>query len=270
MSKYIAEELQFRTLTKTSNPWKTVSSIIMAIVDEAYFEAGSNALSFRSMDPSHIALVDVIWPDSDFEEYKCHSTIKFGFRISEFAKIVKRSNSNDSIEVGIKDNSLCIRSTGSYTRSYKMNLIESSGSNTSPLPQLSFDSKIVISISAFDKILSDIQVISDNITIETFAGLTAARFSGSSDNGNAMVRIDNDHNNRSDGLEGNVLKQITVKENSKSSYNTDYISKIVKAISSISDDNMTLEFSSKKPLRLEFVMQGSLKTQFFLAPRVDN
>ncbi len=85
-----------------------------------------------------------------------------------------------------------------------------------------------------------------------------------------MVRIDNDHNNRSDGLEGNVLKQITVKENSRSSYNTDYISKIVKAISSISDDNMTMEFSSKKPLRLEFVMQDSLKTQFFLAPRVDN
>jgi DNA polymerase III sliding clamp (beta) subunit (PCNA family) len=142
MSKYIAEELQFHTLTKTSNPWKTVSSIIMAIVDEAYFEAGSNALSFRSMDPSHIALVDVIWPDSDFEEYKCHSTIKFGFRISEFAKIIKRSNSNDPIEVGIKDNCLCIRSTGSYILSYKVNLIESSGSNTSPLPQLSFDSKM--------------------------------------------------------------------------------------------------------------------------------
>jgi proliferating cell nuclear antigen len=68
----------------------------------------------------------------------------------------------------------------------------------------------------------------------------------------------------------NLLKQLTVKENSKSSYNIDYISKIVKAISSISDDNMTLEFSSKKPLRLEFAIQGSLNTQFFLAPRVDN
>jgi proliferating cell nuclear antigen len=128
---------------------------------------------------------------------------------------------------------------------------------------------MVISISAFDKILSDIQVISDNITMETFAAATAAKFSGSSDNGNAVVTIDND-NNKNDNLAANLLKQLTVKENSKSSYNIDYISKIVKAISSISDDNMTLEFSSKKPLRLEFTMQGSLKTQFFLAPRVDN
>jgi proliferating cell nuclear antigen len=267
MSKYVAEELHFHTLTKTADPWRTVSSIIMTIVDEAYFEAGSNALTFRSMDPSHIALVDVTWPSSNFEEYRCHSTIKFGFRISEFAKIVKRSNSNDSIQVGIKDNSLCIRSTGSYTRSYKMNLIESSGSNPSPLPQLSFDTKIVISIAAFDKILSDIQVISDNITIETFAAETVAKFSGSSDNGNAVVTVDN---NNSDNSVANLLKQFTVKGNNKSSYNIDYISKIVKAISSISADNVTLEFSSKKPLRLEFAIQGSLKTQFFLAPRVND
>jgi proliferating cell nuclear antigen len=66
------------------------------------------------------------------------------------------------------------------------------------------------------------------------------------------------------------LKQFTVKGNNKSSYNIDYISKIVKAISSISADNVTLEFSSKKPLRLEFAIQGSLKTQFFLAPRVND
>jgi proliferating cell nuclear antigen len=150
-----------------------------------------------------------------------------------------------------------------------MNLIESSGSNPSPLPQLSFDSKMVISISAFDKILSDIQVISDNITIETVAGTAATKFSGSSDNCNAMVKVDND-NNKSNNLAGSLLKQLTVKENSKSYYNIEYISKIVKAISSVSDDNMTLEFSSKKPLRLEFVIQGALKTQFFLAPRVDN
>src|SRR5919198_6175153 len=263
MSKDLAEELHFQTLTRTSDPWKTVSSIIMTVVDEAYFEAGSDGLTFRSMDPSHIALVDLNWPGSDFDEYKCPSTIKFGFRITEFAKLAKRMNPNDSMEVAIKDNSLCIRSTGSYARSYKMNLIESSGSNTSPLPQLSFDSKMVISISAFDKILSDIQVISDNITIETVAGTAATKFSGSSDNCNAMVKVDND-NNKSNNLAGSLLKQLTVKENSKSYYNIEYISKIVKAISSVSDDNMTLEFSSKKPLRLEFVIQGALKTQFFL------
>jgi proliferating cell nuclear antigen len=275
MSKDLAEELHFQTLTRTSDPWKTVSSIIMTVVDEAYFEAGSDGLTFRSMDPSHIALVDLNWPGSDFDEYKCPSTIKFGFRITEFAKLAKRMNPNDSMEVAIKDNSLCIRSTGSYARSYKMNLIESSGSNTSPLPQLSFDSKMDISISAFDKILSDIQVISDNITMETVAGTDGAKFSGRRDNADAMVKVgnndfDNKSRNNNNNIIGNPIIDLRVNENSKSSYNIDYISKVVKAISSISDGYMTLEFSSKKPLRLGFVIQGTLKAQFFLAPRADN
>jgi hypothetical protein len=49
----------------------------------------------------------------------------------------------------------------------------------------------------------------------------------------------------------------------------DYISKIVRALAP-SCDTITLEYSSKKPLRLEFVLLNALKVQFFLAPRIDN
>ncbi len=238
----------------------------MTIVDEASFEAGSTGLTFRSMDPSHVALVDLSWPNSAFERYECPSTIKFGLKMSDFAKIIKRSNSNDSIEIGLKGNSLNIKTTGGYTRYYKMNLIESADANASPLPKLSFEGKIVIRAAAFDKILSDIQVVSDNISIETIAGKKAVTFSGISDNGNATVTIDygDDKNNAE-----NPLQELAVKEDSKSTYNIDYISKIVKALGPASD-TITIEYSSKKPLKLQFVLLNALKVQFFLAPRVDN
>ena len=224
--------------------------------------AGSTGLTFRSMDPSHVALVDLSWPNSAFEKYECPSTIKFGLKMSDFAKIIKRSNSNDSIEIGIKDNSLNIKTTGSYTRNYKMNLIESADTNASPLPKLSFDSKIVIGISALDKVLNDIHVTSDNIGIETIAGKTAVTFSGSNDTGTAIVTVDENNNPE------NLLQEVAVKENSISSYNIDYISKIVRALSCASD-TISLEYSSKKPLRLEFTAFNALKVQFFLAPRID-
>jgi DNA polymerase III sliding clamp (beta) subunit (PCNA family) len=108
-------ELQFTAVSKSSEIWKSVSSVIMTIVDEASFEAGSTGLTFRSMDPSHVALVDLSWPNSAFEKYECPSTIKFGLRMSDFAKIIKRSNSNDSIEIGLKGNSLNIKTTGGYS-----------------------------------------------------------------------------------------------------------------------------------------------------------
>jgi proliferating cell nuclear antigen len=277
-SKSVAEqELHFLAVTKTSEIWRSISSAIMTIVDEAYFEAGPKGLGFRSMDPSHIALIDISWPNTAFEKYECTSAVKFGLKISDFAKIMKRTNPNDLVEVNANvkasDSSLNIKTTGGYIRNYKINLLTFGDEKSSPLPKLTFDSKMIIGAYALDKIMTDIQVIASNMTIETIAGKSAVTFSGNTDNGDAMIVVDNTNNNDNDRKEKEdplcTVQEVIVKENSKSAYNMDYILKIVKALAP-SCDTITLEYSSKKPLRLEFVLLNALKVQFFLAPRIDN
>ena len=86
---------------------------------------------------------------------------------------------------------------------------------------------------------------------------------GTNDSSNCTVILDDKSR-----TEENKLQEVTVKENSKSTYNMDYISKILKIISSASDI-LTLEYSSKKPIRLEFGLLNAVWVQFFLAPRVD-
>jgi len=271
-SKSISE-LHFFTITKTSEIWKSISSAIMTIIDEALFDAGPQGITFRSMDPSHIALIDINWPSSAFEKYHCDSAIKFGVRIDEFSKIIKRANTNDSIEIGVvSDNSsLNIKTTdGGYLRDYKMRLIESTG-NRSPLPQMIFDSKIVIGIATLDKILSDVGAISEKITIDSSSISTNKKtviFSGDSDRGKAKVTMDVDDDNNKSKVE--LLEEITVKENSKSTYNIDFISKIIRAIGHQSSNLVTMEYSSNKPLRLEFLLSGAVKLQFYLAPKVQD
>jgi proliferating cell nuclear antigen len=275
MSKSISE-LQFFTITKNSDIWNSVSSAIMTIIDEALFDAGPEGITFRSMDPSHIALIDINWPSSAFEQYHCSSTMKFGVRIDEFSKIIKRANANESIEIGIQDNSsLNVKTSGSgYLRNYKMRLIESTGNVSSPLPQMTFNSKIIIGIAALDKILNDVGVISEKITIDTSSNSisnnkTTAIFSGNSDRGEARIimQSDNDDKNKVESLQ-----EITVRENSKSTYNIDFISKIIRAIGNQSSSNLvTIEYSSNKPLRLEFILlSGMVRIQFYLAPRVQD
>ena len=273
-SKSISE-LHFFTITKTSEIWKSISSAIMTIIDEALFDAGPQGITFRSMDPSHIALIDINWPSSAFEKYHCDSTIKFGVRIDEFAKIIKRANANDSIEIGVVlDNSslnIKTQSDGGYLRNYKMRLIESTG-NTSPLPQMTFDSKIVIGIATLDKILSDVGAISEKITIDSSSGGISTNkktviFSGDSDRGEARVTMDA----ADDKSKVELLENITIKENSKSTYNIDFISKIIRAIGHQSSNLVTIEYSSNKPLRLEFLLlSGMVKLQFYLAPRIQD
>jgi DNA polymerase III sliding clamp (beta) subunit (PCNA family) len=114
-----------------------------------------------------------------------------------------------------------------------------------------------------DKIFSDVEVVSKNITIETSIDeKMVAKFSGNSDSGSVALTVDGKSK-----IE--TIQDITVKENSKSGYNMDYVSKIVKILSPVCN-NVVIEYSSKKPLKLGFVLPNSLTVEFFLAPRIEN
>ncbi len=248
----------FVAKTKSPEEWKVVNSAISTLVDEATFEATSEGISFRGMDPSHVALIDIFWPNTAFESYKCDSELKFGVRISEFSKLIKRTDKKDELEVSIIDEDvLRIKTMGSYKREYKMRLIESTTVST-PLPKLSFNSKLVLSLSSFDKILSDIEVVSEYVEIESYPD--RIEFVGKSDTGEAVVTMEPN----SEGLE-----EINVKEESKATYSLDYLLKIVKSVSSVGV-SAAIEYSTKMPIRLEFRIANIGRIHFYLAPRVQD
>jgi proliferating cell nuclear antigen len=171
--------LVFVARTKSPDEWKAITSAISTLVDEATFEATLEGISFRGMDPSHVALIDIQWPNSSFDRYECDSSVKFGVRVDEFAKLIRRGDRKDTVEVTVSnDSKLVVKLTNGYNREYKMRLIESSSSST-PLPKLNFNSKIVMTGGAFDKILSDIQVVSEYISLQSDSN--RVNFSGKGD-----------------------------------------------------------------------------------------
>ena len=244
--------------SKTPDEWKAVASAISTLVDEATFEAAAEGISFRGMDPSHIALIDIHWPNHAFEKYECDSLVKFGIRIDEFSKLIKRADKKDAIEISLSDDSMLhVKMSNGYKREYKTRLIESSASST-PLPKLNFNSKAVLTAMAFDKVLSDVQVVSEYISIESKPG--KINFSGRGDSGEADIALEA-------GNEG--LEDLAVKEESKATYSLDYLSKITKAVVSMGG-SVTAEYSNKMPLRLEFKIANVGRIHFYLAPRVQD
>jgi len=121
--------MEFSAKTNTSDEWKAIISAISTLVEEATFEATVEGISFRGMDPSHVALIDISWPNSAFEKYSCDGDIKFGVRIDEFSKIIKRAEKSESVEINISEDSMLHVSIGK-NKKYKMRLIESSASDT--------------------------------------------------------------------------------------------------------------------------------------------
>ena len=248
--------MEFSARTSTSNEWKAVISAITTLVEEATFEATVEGISFRGMDPSHVALIDISWPNSAFEKYSCDSDIKFGVRIDEFSKLIKRAEKSEGIEINISDDNMLHVSIGK-NKKYKMRLIESSASDT-PLPKISYDSKIALSSARLAKILGDIDVVSDYLSIKTTS--KNAEFSGKGDAGEAVINLEKNKDE---------LEDIYVSQESTGTYSLEYLDPIVKAVGGTAD-SIICEFSSEKPLRIEFKVANIGRIHFYLAPRVES
>jgi proliferating cell nuclear antigen len=247
----------FFAKTSTSTEWKAVASAIKTLVEEATFEATSETLIFRAMDPSHIALVDLNWPNTAFEKYECDKQFKFSIRVEDFVKLIGRSDTKDSVEISsTEEDTLLLRLMNGYKREFRIHLIESTTS-TAPLPKLDLDARVLMSKTVFEKVLNDISVVADQVTVHALKENIS--FSGKSDIGAATIQLDKN---------GADILELDVKEECKATYNIDYLIGISKAIGGASDTIMC-EYASKKPIRLEFKLneQGSM-VHYFLAPRI--
>ena len=249
-------DLVFSAKTSGSEEWKAVISAVSTLVEEATFEATVEGISFRGMDPSHVALIDIKWPNTAFEKYECDGDIKFGVRIDEFSKLIKRADKSNQIEINISDDNMLLVTVGK-NKKYKMRLIESSASDT-PLPKIPYDSKISLTSSTFDKILGDVQVVSDYLIVSTAE--TQAEFSGKGDSGEVNIILEKNKDE---------LTELDVQADSSGTYSLEYIIPLVKAVGT-TVETITCEFSSAKPLRIEFKVANLGRIHFYLAPRVEN
>ena len=249
-------DLVFSAKTSGSDDLKAIISAISTLVEEATFVASAEGITFRGMDPSHVALIDISWPNSAFEKYECDSDIKFGVRIDEFSKLIKRADKQDGIEISISEDNMLLVTIGK-NKKYKIRLIESSATDT-PLPKIPYDAKIELTSTAFDKILGDVQVVSDYLTIT--ATESKAEFSGKGDSGEVAIELEKDKDK---------LQNLSAKDESTGTYSLEYLNPVVKAVGTTAG-TVTCEYSSAKPLRIEFKVANIGRIHFYLAPRVES
>lgn len=247
----------FAAKTNGSDDLKAIISAISTLVEEATFVANAEGITFRGMDPSHVALIDISWPNSAFEEYECDSDIKFGVRIDEFSKLIKRASKKENIHISISQDNWLLVNIGK-NKKYRMRLVESSATNT-PLPRVPYDAKVEIPIGIFDKLLGDVQVVSEYLTMS--ATESRAVFSGKGDSGEVSIEMEAD--------DKDSIQSIEVKKDSTGTYSLEYLNPIVDAVKPTTD-TVTCEYSEAKPLRIEFKVANIGTIHFYLAPRVES
>ncbi|WP_455364390.1 proliferating cell nuclear antigen (pcna) [[Eubacterium] cellulosolvens] len=248
----------FKAVMSDARLWRGLLSAISPLIDEANFTATSEGLKLRSMDPSHVAMVDFELPTSAFKEYTCTELKKIRINLESMLKLLKRSKTGETIELVYDEESKKIHMTlqDKIKKVYVIPTLETIEEET-PTPKVNFNSLIKIPSTVFKEIIDDTQEVSDNVKLEA----TSERFTVS-----ASTELSSGRFEIEKGAE--TLLDIQVKEPSTATYNLSYLSDMVKGGGDTSEI-LSLEFSTNMPLRLKFEMPQSGQIVYYLAPRIE-
>jgi proliferating cell nuclear antigen len=248
----------FKASVSDAKLWKNLLAAISTLIEEADFNATPDGIKLRSMDPSHVAMVDFEWQKTAFEEYTCQEPTKIRVNIASMLKLLKRVGSDEILEMlyDEKTRKLNLTLKGKMMRKFTIPTLDPAQEEV-PTPKITFNSKVKLTASTLRDIIDDVQAVSDNVRLETTPEkLTAA---ATTELSSAVIELEK---------ASEMLIELDVKEPSKATFNLNYLSEITKAGASAAEI-VTVEFSSNMPIRLEFDIPQQGRLSYYLAPRIE-
>jgi proliferating cell nuclear antigen len=236
--------------------WRSSLRAINKISDETIFTFNKEGITFRGMDPTHVALLEVNFPKSSFTEFSSSNLI-FGINVKEFLKSVTGIKKNDVVELIIKrKNVLKIKINGEQKNDINLTLIDESKVNQ-PLPRIDTKSKISLALDLLGDILLNIEKDSEQLMINSLED--GIEFSGKEGIKNNKINL----------KKGSIdLPLHDIEEESISSYDIGFMVKIIKSIGK-SCKIVNMEYGNQTPVKILFKMSSMAKAEYYLAPRVE-
>lgn len=248
----------FKAVVQDAKIWKNLLTAISTLIEEADFNTTENGLKLRSMDPSHVAMVDFEWSKEAFEEYVCDTPTNIRVNITTMLKLLRRSKSEESLEISYDEENKKVDLTlrGKILKKFTMPTLESVEEEV-PTPKLSFNARVKLMSETLKEIVEDSETVSDNINFKAKENKLFVK--ASSELSNVGMEL-----SKTDG----ALLELEIKEESDATFNLSYFGEMVKAGSATSEV-ATIEFSTNMPIRLEFEMSQQGKLMYYLAPRIE-
>lgn len=239
--------------------WRHVMSGIAKIIDEGVFIVDpEEGFKLRSMDPSHVALIDLRFPPSSFDEFEVDGRKELKVSIEDLAKVLRRAGKNDQLELEADEEKFYVvfRSSRSYRR-FGLPLLDIAAEEVPEL-ELEFKASVTLSPDMFRDIVKDVELIGDVIRFHVDEEKFKA--SSSSDLGEVEVELGM--------LEGEGLIEINVSDPpQEASYTLDYFSHLVAGARVA--ENVTVELSTDMPVKVTYQLPQDAVFSFLVAPRAE-
>jgi proliferating cell nuclear antigen len=269
---------QFTMRFPSAYLFDNIIKIAKSVVEETNFEVSPNGLGFRTMDSSHVSLVNILIAPSSFEKFEADVVSKFAVRTEDFVRLLAAAEKKEGLELRMDDqqqeDTLLFRLLDSTRMEYELHLIESFSGET-PLPRLEYDTTAVVTVRLLLKIIKKLKAIggrpNSDISITIAATKDEISFGGESEVGKGSSEFSK--------LDAEVL-DLQCRQDSKSTYSADYLGAFLKASKGLGEV-VILDFSTNRPLRVRYKIDDtgySLHIQdevrsyvdYYLAPRVSD
>jgi len=256
--QYERREHMFKASFADAKIWKNLLTAISTLIEESDFEITPDAMKLRSMDPSHVAMVDFELQNSAFESYSCTAPLKIRVNMNSMLKLLRRVGSDEHLEIVYDEGTKKIEMTlkGKMMRRFTMPTLEPAEEEV-PTPKLTFNTRVKMIAGSLRDMIEDSQAISDNVKFESSVQKFVVNASGQLST--ATIELEK-------GSE--ALLDLEVKEPSKATFNLNYLAEIIKAGSTASEV-VTVEYSTNMPVRIQFEMPQQGRLQYYLAPRIE-
>jgi len=239
--------------------FRRLINALAAVADEVTFNITTEEITVRQIDPSRVALVDFALSKAFFSEWQIEKPTKLTVTTKDFMSLLRRTHKNDKLTITQPvENKLALTFTRPLlNRKFTLSLFQEE-KETTPLPKISFTTKVVMIASAINQAIADIQLASNAATI-TVNNEKIVLTSVEAATVDALVEFDK-------GSEELLILEAA--EQAKATFSLAYLSAILNAGSLVAD-TVTLQIATNMPLKLQFDVKDKVGTlEYFLAPRI--
>lgn len=236
-------------LLKLNDPkaFSDAISIMSELVNEVRIKVNKGGMSAVAVDPANVALVSLKLPHSAFSQFESEED-EICVNLDDLKQVLKRAQQGSSLTIEKKENKLVVTMQDTVKRIFTLSLINIE-TEEKQVPELEFNSKVLLSSQLFQHAIEDASIVSDactfNVSEKTFEIEAQGNLNSSHTNFNS--------------------DEAKFSGEGKSRYSLEYLQKFVKGCKLA--DNVYLQYKTDYPLRVDFL--GNVELTFILAPRVE-
>ncbi len=236
--------------------WKNCVDAIDCLVEEGTFNITKDGISLKAMDPSGISMVSFSIPSKAFSKYEVDKPATMSINVDNMSKILNSSRVDEQLVMKDDSNKLALEFVSSNSRRrYKLPMIDIR-KEAEKEPKIEFDSTVEVKGDSFKEILKDANLLSSYVSLKTDKGTFKVVAKGDAG------ELEEEHMDNAE-----VIKKLDVGKATSSTFNLEYLGKIVNPCPV--NSSITLSLKTEEPIKIDYNIKDA-KVAYYLAPYMES